>query len=224
MNLINKSWTEENLPDEWKTALLCPIPKQGKDSTLADSYRPICLLPTIAKLMERMVNNRIDWCLEQKQLLPEVQSGFRKQRSAYDQISLLESHIARALEENHTCIAVFLDMAGAFDAVDHTSVLFKLAEFGFSGRLVGWLQSYLANRKFKVLYRGEESTTRSIKCGVPQGGILSPLLFNVLMSDIPTVQGVQISVFADDIAVYAVGIDESKTVEMIQMQLDLLQR
>ena len=213
----------EDVPTDWKIALLCPILKPGKDSMKPNSFRPISMLSCVGKLAERLVNNRLDWYIEHNKLLMCEQAGFRKQRSTYDQIALLEDSIKKAINENHLCVAVFLDMAGAFDAVNHTAVLFKMTKLGLSGRLIGWLRSYLVDRTFKILYRGEKSSSRKILCGVPQGGILSPLLFNVLLSDIPLTEGVKISVFADDIAIHISGANEEDLINKIQLQLNALQ-
>ena len=89
--------------------------------------------------------------------------------------------------------------------MNHTAILFKLAKMGLSGRILGWLRSYLQDRSFKILFEGHESSVRKVTSGVPQGGILSPLLFNVLMSDFPEGNNISTSIFADDIAIYSTG-------------------
>ena len=224
LRLINKSWIEETMPESWKFALLVPILKAGKDSMSKASYRPISMLSCIGKLMGRMVNDRLDWHIERNLLLSQAQAGFRKQHSTYDQLTLLENKIKKSLSLNQHCLAVFLDLAGAFDAVNHTVVLFKLRKIGISGRMLGWLQSYLLDRKFAVQYNGAMSSTRPIKTGVPQGGLLSPLLFNVLMSDLPVEDGIQMSLYADDIAIFASGCRPAEVAERIQGQLDSITR
>ena len=222
LNLFNKSWINEEVPPDWKIGLLVPILKPDKNSMHKDSYRPISMLSCVGKLMERLVNSRLDWVLERNTLLHSCQAGFRKQHSADDQVLVLENEIRRSLSLGHCCIVVFLDLSGAFDAVDHRSVLFKLSKMGISGRILGWLQSYLADRSFRVLYRGNVSDDKPSSTGVPQGGILSPLLFNVLMSDIPILNGIKASVFADDIAFCASGIDHQRSLYKAQEQLNTI--
>jgi hypothetical protein len=169
--------------------------------------------------MERMVENRLDWVIERSEMLSETQTGFRKNRSTYDQLTSLDDEIHRALSQKHTCIVAYLDLAGAFDAVNHAMVIHKLAAAGITGRLLGWLQAYLQERTFKVLFEGEQSNARPITIGVPQGGILSPLLFNVLMSDFPQTEGVHCSIYADDIAIYASGPDPAIVQNLVQTHL-----
>ena len=219
LRLFNQSWECETLPSQWKTALLIPICKPSKVPTLVDSYRPISMLSCIGKLMERMVENRLDWVIERSEMLSETQTGFRKNRSTYDQLTSLDDEIHRALSQKHTCIVAYLDLAGAFDAVNHAMVIHKLAAAGITGRLLGWLQAYLQERTFKVLFEGEQSNARPITTGVPQGGILSPLLFNVLMSDFPQTEGVHCSIYADDIAIYASGPDPAIVQNLVQTHL-----
>lgn len=219
LSLFNKSWVSESLPKQWKTALLVPIIKPNKNKMLTSSYRPISMLSCIGKLMERIVQHRLDWLLETNELLNPNQIGFRRQHSTYDQITNLSDEAQTALKDKSTCIAIFLDLSGAFDSVDHISVLFKLMNLGIQGRLLGWIQSYLQDRSFKILFEGHKSTFRDIRTGVPQGGILSPILFNILMSDLPISNGIHYSIYADDIALFASGTDRDKLVQKLQSAL-----
>ena len=117
-----------------------------------------------------------------------------------------------------------MDLSAAFDSVNHIALLYKLTNMGFTGRILGWLQSYLSDRKFQTLYRGKLSKIEMSKSGVPQGGILSPFLFNALMSDLPRLQDITMTIFADDIAVCATGIDVNRVVSKLQHQLNLIQK
>ena len=180
------------------------------------------MLSCIGKLMERMVNNRLDWILETYNLLNTNQSGFRKNHSAYDQLTLLENEIRNSLNINRTTIVVFLDLTEAFDAVDHASVLYKLSKLGIKGNMLGWLHSYLNDRIFNATFEGTLSNPCRIHSGVPQGGILSPLLFNVLLHDIPINNKIHISIFADDIAVYSSDSDPAKLANTMQKYIDEL--
>ena len=220
LSLYNHSFNLETLASSWKEALLMPILKPGKNSLHRTSYRPISMLSCIGKTMERLINNRLDWTLERSLLLNHVQSGFRKKRSTYDQLTCLENTIRKALYDKTHCIVIFLDLEGAFDAVDHTSVLFKLSKLGIEGRMLGWLQSFLSNRCFRVSMGGVESSSRPIQSGVPQGSILSPILFNVLLHDIPQVASISISLFADDIAIYSTGDDIPNLLNALQNYLN----
>ena len=220
LNLLNESFIKEDFPKLLKEALLVPIAKPNKDPHKVSSYRPISMLSCIGKLLERMINNRLDWFLEQNNALNVNQSGFRRRKGTNDQLTLLENEIQHASASNKTTIVVFLDLASAFDNVSHVAVLYKLAKMGVKGRLLGWLQSYLNERTFKVLLEGHESSIRDTKSGVPQGGILSPLLFNVLISDFPSNSDISVSMFADDIAIYMSDTNEDNILMKMQNYLD----
>ena len=122
-----------------------------------------------------------------------------------DQILSIESAIRTAQAEKKICIALFIDLSKAYDSVWHKGLIFKLQQIGIKGHLLAWLKEYLQGRTFKVFFEGEYSVPRKITTGVPQGAILSPLLFNVMTRDIPKISGVTISEFADDICFYIVG-------------------
>ena len=113
-------------------------------------------------------------------------------------------------------------MQGAFDSVSHTAVLYKLGEMGIKGKLLDWLQSYLQDRNFRVMFEGVESSLFNAKSGVPQGGILSPLLFNVQMSDLPQNPNIQVSVYADDLAIYCTGTTFQEAKVNLQNYLDVI--
>ena len=100
--------------------------------------------------------------------------------------------------------------------------LYKLSQAGVEGRMLGWLQDYLSNRKFKVIFEGEYSSVKNITSGVPQGGILSPLLFNILLSDLPNTPNVSMSVYADDIAVYSSHGNYEIAFQNVQNHIDKL--
>jgi len=216
LEMFNKSWQEERVPEKWKVGLMIPILKPGKDSTQTSSYRPITMLSTIGKLMERMVCNRIEWVIENGNLISETQYGFRKGRSTYDSLTYLEHTIRDTLISGKICVVVFVDLKGAFDRVWHMGVIYKLKTLGFSGRIIGWLYSYLCDRKFKILLEGRASAERDITSGVPQGAVISPTLFNVLLSDLPKIEGVTYSEFADDLAIYCSGKDVEAVVQKVQ--------
>ena len=220
LKLFNASWSQENIPKDWLKSILIPICKPNKEPNEITSYRPISLLSCTSKLMERMIASRLDWILESHNLISSTQCGFRKQRSTYDQLTLIDHEIKMSLQNNGICIAAFIDLTGAFDRVWNVAVLQKMINMGFSGRIIGWLYSYLHGRSFEVFLEGEYSSSRQITSGVPQGGVLSPLLFNILISDIPKIEGIQYSEFADDIAIYCSGNEYDVVISKIEMALD----
>ena len=115
---------------------------------------------------------------------------------------------------------VYLVISRAFDNVSHLGILNKLSLMGVKGRLLRWLKDFHSNRTFQVSVLGELSSSRDICRGVPQGAILSPTLFNVLMADFPQVEGVKTSIFADDVCLFVMSDKFDVAVRMMQDALN----
>ncbi|CAL4072958.1 unnamed protein product [Meganyctiphanes norvegica] len=201
LKLINQSWMESKIPHTWKHSLILPIPKEDKEPTNPDSYRPISLTSCISKAAEKMVNNRLVWQLETTNKFSPTQSGFRKGRSAEDLIINLEHQIRSCLVNRRVNVTVFFDLKQAFDTVSHNHLLLKLAESGIKGRLLRWIQQFLKNRTYEVLVDDQKSCRKESKRGVPQGSILSPSTFALLMAEIPHLARVCTMEYADDVAI-----------------------
>jgi len=149
-----------------------------------------------------MINRRLTWILEKRGILPKHQAGFRKGYSTIDHIIRLETAAKSALNSGNICSAVFLDLTKAYDETWITGLLFKLTKIGIKGKLLRWLRSFLTDRTAQVTVEGCISEERTLTKGVPQGGILSPTLFCIMMYDFPgTDEGVVISTYADDITI-----------------------
>ena len=205
LSLINTSWNTTQVPTACKHAILIPIFKPNKDPHCAKSYRPIALLPCFMKIVEKMIKERLQWFTEKHRILPPFISGFRQGRSATDNIVYLENIIQKTINNKGVTIVVFLDIAQAYDTVIIEGLLFKLATCGIKGKMLKILHNYLTDRSFQVRVSSHLSETKSLHKGLPQGSILSPLLFNLMMSDIPTNDHVGILTYADDIAIFMSG-------------------
>ena len=192
------------VPQSWKEAIVVPVLKPGKQDHKdeAASYRPISLTSCLSKVFERIVNNRLSWFLESKRLLPNAQSGFRSGRSTTDNLVHLEQRIKSGFNSKRNTYAVFLDISKAYDVVWIPGLLAKLSKMGVSGSTLRWLKDFLTGRSFKVRVGDQLSQAKRIVTGVPQGAILSPLLFNVMLSDFPMPSrrsGVSLLLYADDV-------------------------
>ena len=93
---------------------------------------------------------------------------------------------------------VLIDLQKAFDTIDHYILLQKLPLLVFSNDVIGWFKSYLRSRKFHVNVHDKFSTTAELRCGVPQGSILRPLLFLLYINDMPQVVDCDLFLYADD--------------------------
>ena len=136
-------------------------------------------------------------------LFYDNQFGFRRKDSTIDAVAKFITDIGKALDENETILAVYLDLSKAFDTIDHSILLEKLEFYGIRGHALDWFSSYLYNRKQFVHYMGSNSHVETIKCGVPQGSVLGPLLFIIYTNDFPRCLILTTSILiADDTTVY----------------------
>ncbi|XP_045127733.1 uncharacterized protein LOC123514149 [Portunus trituberculatus] len=170
-------------------------------ATLKPAYRPISLLSCIGKLLERLVNTRLTWWLEANNKLAEEQCGFRPHRSTLDVLGQIEYHICDTYRQRQVMMALFLDLEGAFDSAPHEGILYKLALMGITGTTLAWVRDFLTGRSFQVAVGASLSPSQGIHRGVPQGSILSPLLFNVLLSDLQVPTHSHLLLYADDITI-----------------------
>ena len=220
LRIFNYSFQNCCIPSIWKEAIVLPILKPGKSALDPKAYRPISLLPCIPKLMERLVCNRLNFQLETTGALSATQCGFRRRLCTLDQVARLEKCVRESFVNRQVCIAVFFDLSCAYDSVWHLGLLYKLQQKGIRGKMLAWIREYLKNRSFKVLFEGAISPVHIIRSGVPQGAILSPTLFNVMLSDLPRVRGVTLAEYADDIAIYCSGPDLGEVQARIQAQVN----
>lgn len=213
--IMNASIKLKRVPSIWKVAEIIMLPKPGKPASDAKSYRPISLLPMLGKLFEKLLLKRIQPIIENLNIIPNHQFGFRKKHSTIDQVHRITDIIEQTLEQNQICSTVFLDVAQAFDKVWHEGLIVKLNRL-LPKSYVDILASYLSNRVFRVKQDNEYSSLRDIKAGVPQGSILGPILYLLYTSDIPVTEGVSMATFADDTALLAVAEDIETSTSKLQ--------
>jgi len=187
----------QKIPKIWRTATVVAILKPNKPPDSPSSYRPISLLCIAFKLMERIIHNRIQPIVDSA--LPHEQAGFRPKRCTVDQVALLAENIEDSFEANAVAGAVFVDLSAAYDTVWHRGLTLKLLTVIPSKDMVRMIMAMISQRSFVVDFRGRQSRRRVLRNGVPQGSVLSPMLFNVYTHDLPLTVS-QKYIYADDIA------------------------
>ena len=123
LKMFNNIWETDQFPKSWKTAMIIPIHKQGKDPKKAINYRPISLISCLCKIMERIINRRIMHYLEKNEKLSNNQFAFRKQKSTMDNIIILESYISEAFLESKNVCAIFYDINKAYDKTNRKLII-----------------------------------------------------------------------------------------------------
>ena len=221
-DIYNNSLNKNIIPQIWKTAKIIPIPKPNKDTSLGTSYRPISLLSPIAKLLEKTILPNITLNIENN----PNQHGFKAKHSTSTALHTIVNHITTGFNQKippHRTITVALDMSKAFDMVNLYILLRKIQNTNIPNIIIQYLANYLRGRKAYTHYNNADSAKKQFKTGVPQGGVLSPTLFNIYTSDIPTPPDkVHNTTYADDMTAYSSDAKYKKAEERLQPYLDEL--
>lgn len=204
LKFYNKLWLNNVFPTKWKHAIVIPIGKPGKDTSIPENHRPISLTNCLCKVLEKMINIRLTHVLESNTILTPTQSGSIAGRSTLEPLTCLEDSIRRGFERRKLTVAVFFDIKKAYDTTWRYSILKKLYTSGIRGHLPLFIQNFLSDRTFQTQIDSSLSDTFKLEEGIPQGSVLSCTLFALAINDI-TLQlpaGVQNSLYVDDFAIY----------------------
>ena len=219
LDIINEIWKDGTFPESWKSALILAIPKPGKDHYDPNNYRPIALTSCICKTVERMVNERLIWYLEKNKLINKNQCGFRANRSTMDHLVRMESFIRNAFINQEHLVAVFFDLQKAYDTTWKYGIMKDMHKLGLRGCLPIFIQNFLDDRSFQILFGCTLSDVFQQEEGVPQGAILSTTLFSIKINNITQAlaSGTECSLYVDDFVI----IYRSKSVIEIERKLQM---
>ena len=204
--LFNKCFEDGIFPGKLKIAKVSPVYKKG-DKTLPQNYRPISLLSTFSKLLEKLIKQRLLNFLNKCRIITKQQHGFISNKSTTTATCELVNYILEGINQKNKVLGMFCDLTKAFDLVDHNILLKKLEHYGIRGTSFEIIKSYLQNRQQAVEIVHEEkgncrhfrSSSNYIRQGVPQGSILGPVLFLLYINDLPeNIPEAQCILYADD--------------------------
>ena len=147
-------------------------------------YRPISLTSVIARLCERIMLERINKHLNQNKILVKQQSGFRAHRQTKDNILSLCQNTRESFNRRKMNCVIFFDIQKAFDKIWHNGLIYKLITYKFERYIIDWIIKFLNERIFCIKINSITSKFYDIETGVPQGGVLSPILFSIFINDI----------------------------------------
>jgi hypothetical protein len=170
------------IPDAFKNALISPIYKGKGSKTDLSNFRPISLLNVFSKIFEKAIKTRLVNYLEENNLLPISQYGFRKGLGTEDALANLTKDIYDNLDNHNKTIGIFLDLSKAFDSIPHPKLLNCIKSFGITGSSYSIFKSYLEGRSQQVKVGDKLSDIGIIHRGVPQGTVLSPILYIMYVS------------------------------------------
>ncbi|CAH8864775.1 unnamed protein product [Trichobilharzia szidati] len=203
-NILNASFSKNIVPDAWKDIKIVPVPKPGNGKNV--KFRPIAITSPFLKLMEKLILLKLEPSL--KKFEDPKQFAYRQGRSTLDAAAVLHNNIVSSLDKGAKYVrCTFLDFTSAFDSVPRCLLLNKLSLTKTESWVTNWLHSYFSNRKQYTVYKGKSSSAALTEAGVPQGAVLSPLLFSFFLHDLPSSNDINFVKYADDLSVKATALN-----------------
>ena len=196
--LWRKSLDSGLIPDDLLFTDIAPLHK-GSSKALPKNYRPIALTSHVIKIFERVLRRKLMDYIEKNKMYNPGQHGFRPGRSCLSQLLDHFDKVLVGMENRNNLDVIYTDFAKAFDKCDHGIIAHKLKKLGITGKVGRWIFYFLSHRVQRVVVDGFKSNPTKVMSSVPQGTVLAPILFLILISDIDkNVEHSFMSSFADD--------------------------
>ena len=223
LRIINKSIVTETVPTSWKTAIVTPLHKRG-DPSECSNFRPITQVPSICKIVEKIVYDQLTSYLQEQHLFSEDQHGFREKHSTCTALLVTTENILKGMNDSEVTLLTMLDLSRCFDVIDHEELLKKLALYQVR---TGWFRSYLTGHVQRTRIGEHLSDPMPITIGTFQGTCLGPLMYNIASNDmschVPSeIDGFRITLvrYADDTQLAITGprdriMDMSRALECV---------
>lgn len=222
LSIVNMSLAHAWIPDEWKCATVMVLKKKPSAGLTLENIRPIALTSALCKVVERVLHGRLTAFVEEAGVLNSSQIGFRPHSSIWYAHITYDTLIRLARERRMVSALVTLDVAMAYDSVEHMVLLQRLEDVAVPRYMLAWIKEFLSNRTFTCTDGRLQSSVFPLRRGVPQGSVLSPILFNLLMSAMPLDPGIRTFTYADDIAFFTSAGDHHTLRDALQEYLDRL--
>lgn len=203
LKFYNNCISKLKIPKIWRKSHVVALLKPGKEPDNSKNYRPISLLCHLYKLLERLILNRIASFVDEK--IIKEQAGFRPGKSCCSQILNLAQYIEDGYEAKKVTGVAFIDLSAAYDTVNHKKLVKKVYNLTSDFKLAKLVECILGNRRYHVTLGNEKSRWRNQKNGLPQGSVLSPVLYNIYTNDVPQSDETKKFIYADDTAIAAQG-------------------
>lgn len=198
--------------------------KSGKPPSDANSYRPISLLNAIGKILEKVIYNRLLECVEINCLLPNFQFSFRRGHSTVHQAMRIKKYIIKNKQRKWSTGMVLLDIEKAFDSIWHDGLIYKLIKLKLPTFFIRMIDAFIRKRKFSVHVNNAKSADISMPAGLPQGTCISPILYSLFISDLPSPKSTELALYADDTAAYTSSKQSNVIIKRLAQALEDLEK
>ena len=230
LEIFNNSFYSAVCPQVWRTATIIPLLKSGKPPSELASYRPVSLTSCVVKALERILADRLYHLAETNNWFSPLQADFQKNHCCEDQITRIVQAIENGFQSKpmQRSVLVLLDYSKAYDMVWKQRLLLSMIEIGVPMQMVRWLWSFLQNRQARVRFGDFLSESKTMRQGVPQGSVLSPLLFLFYINNLAVLleeeegEGLTVSLFADDVTLLGTDEDKDMATSEVQKVVDIV--